>query len=272
MAKTVLITGAGSGIGKASARYFSEKGWNVAATMRSPEKDTEVKQYSNTKVYRLDVTDTASIQTALDEAIKDFGRIDVVVNNAGFGVDGVFEAMSDEVIRNQFDTNVFGLMRVTRAFVSYFRSQSIPGHIIQVASMGGRLAFPLYSIYHGTKWAVEGFTEALQYEVAPFGIRLKLIEPGAIKTDFYGRNRHFVKPENTPAYDAFVEKCEKVSMESGAKGEDPAVVAAAIFKAANDNGSKMRYPVGKPAPMLLRLRSFLSDRIWFGVVRSSYQI
>jgi len=272
MAKTVLITGTSSGIGKAAAQYFGEKGWNVAATMRTPEKDTEVKNFKNTKVYRLDVTDNQSIESAIAAVHKDFGKIDAVVNNAGFGVDGVFEAMTDEVIEKQFDTNVFGLMRVTRAFISYFRTNKIQGHIIQVASMGGRLAFPLYSIYHGTKWAVEGFSESLQYEVAQFGIKVKLIEPGAIKTEFYGTSRHFVKPTNTSDYNAFVDKCEKVSMETGAKGEDAGVVAVAIFKAANDNSNKMRFPVGSPAPMLLRLRKLLADTIWFGIVRSSYKL
>lgn len=272
MKKTVLITGTSSGIGKSAAKYFAEQGWNVAATMRTPEKDNEVKNYPNTKVYRLDVTNADSINEAILAISKDFGQIDAFVNNAGFGVDGVFEAMSDEVISKQFDTNVFGLMRVTRAAISYFRTNKIKGHIIQVASMGGRLAFPLYSIYHGTKWAVEGFTEALQYEVEPFGIKLKLIEPGAIKTEFYGTSRHLVKPTNTNEYDAFVDKCEKLSMESGEKGEDPSLVAAAIFKATNDNSSKMRYPVGKPAPMLLRLRKLLSDKLWFKIVKSSYKI
>jgi NAD(P)-dependent dehydrogenase (short-subunit alcohol dehydrogenase family) len=108
---TVLITGASSGIGKATAQYFARQGWPVAATMRTPAKETELNKIANVKLYTLDVTDSASIAAAFDAAEKDFGKIDVVVNNAGFGVDGVFEAMSDDVIRRQFDTNVFGLMR-----------------------------------------------------------------------------------------------------------------------------------------------------------------
>lgn len=269
--KTVLITGASSGIGRASAEYFAQNGWNVAATMRSPEKETELNQLPNVKLYRLDVTDNASIDNAIQGAIRDFGGIDALVNNAGFGADGVFEAMDDEFIRKQFDTNVFGLMRVTRAIIPYFRGKKA-GNIIQVASMGGRLAFPLYSIYHGTKWAVEGFSEALAYELRQFNIKVRLIEPGAIKTDFYGRSRAFVKPENTSDYDAFVAACEQVSMESGAKGEPASKVAEAIFRAANDGGWKMRYPVGAPAPMLLRLRKAIPDSWWFGIVRSSYKI
>jgi NAD(P)-dependent dehydrogenase (short-subunit alcohol dehydrogenase family) len=271
MNKTVLITGTSSGIGKAAAIYFANNGWNVAATMRSPEKDSEIKNLPNTKVYQLDVTDVKSIEEAIISADKDFGKIDAVVNNAGFGVDGVFEAMSDEVIQKQFDTNVFGLMRVTRSFISYFRKKG-GGNIVQVASMGGRLAFPLYSIYHASKWAVEGFTESLQYEVKGFNINLKIIEPGAIKTEFYGAGRHFVKPDDVSDYDELVNKCEKVSMESGAKGEDPAVVAKAIFKAASDKSNKMRYPVGSPAPMLLTLRKMIPDSWFFGIVKSSYKL
>ena len=271
MNKTVLITGTSSGIGWAAVKEFSGKGWNVAATLRTPAKETDMQTWPGVKLYALDVTRTDTIQTALTAVKKDFGRIDVVVNNAGFGVDGVFEAMSDDVIEGQFNTNVFGLMRVTREAAKLMREQG-GGTIIQIASMGGRLAFPLYSIYHGTKWAVEGFTEALHYELAPFNIRLKLIEPGAIKTEFYGKGRQFVKPDYTDAYDSFIEKVEKVNMEAGGKGESPEKVAKAIFKAATDNSSKLRYPVGAPAPMLLRLRKLLPENLFIGIVKSSYKL
>ncbi len=230
--KTVIITGASSGIGKAAVLEFAKSGWNIAATMRNPEKETDFKFFKNVKLYSLDVTDNLSIQNTLMAVKKDFKNIDVVVNNAGYGVDGVFEAMSDEVIEKQFNTNVFGLMRLTRESIKIMREQK-NGTIIQIASMGGKLAFPLYSIYHATKWAVEGFTESLQYEVAPFNIHLKIIEPGAIKTEFYGRSRQFIKPDYTSEYNSFISKVEKVSMDAGAKGEDPLVVAKTILKAAN---------------------------------------
>ncbi|GAB2588575.1 SDR family oxidoreductase [Spirosoma areae] len=271
MKKTVLITGTSSGIGRAAVKEFSDKGWNVAATLRTPAKEGEMQTWPGVKLYALDVTKTDTIQAALAAVKKDFGRIDVVVNNAGFGVDGVFEAMTDEVIEGQFNTNVFGLMRVTREAAKLMREQG-GGTIVQIASMGGRLAFPLYSIYHGTKWAVEGFTEALHYELAPFNIRLKLIEPGAIKTEFYGAGRQFIKPDYTKAYDSFIEKVEKVNMEAGEKGESPRKVAEAILKAATDNNSKLRYPVGAPAPMLLRLRKLLPEKLFIGIVKSSYKL
>lgn len=268
--KTILITGASSGIGKAAALYFAKQGWNVAATMRTPAKETAYKTFPNVRLYALDVTEDASIQAAIQQATADFGRIDALVNNAGFGADGVFEVMDDDFIYNQFNTNVFGLMRVTRAIIPYFRAQK-GGVIIQVASMGGRLAFPLFSIYHGTKWAVEGFSEALQYELEPHNIRVKLIEPGAIKTEFYGGSRKFVGHDHS-AYQGFVQKVDVVNQGAGSTGENPEVVAKAIFKAASDGSKKMRYPVGAPAPMLLWLRKRLPDSWWFGVVKSSYKL
>ncbi|WP_206513058.1 SDR family oxidoreductase [Larkinella soli] len=269
--KTVLITGASSGIGKAAAQLFAEQGWNVAATMRTPAKEQELAGLPNVRLYALDVTRTDTIQSALEAAGRDFGRIDVVVNNAGFGVDGVFEAMTDEVIEGQFDTNVFGLMRVTREAVKLMREQG-GGTIIQIASMGGRLAFPLYSIYHGTKWAVEGFSESLHYELKPLGIHLKIIEPGATRTEFAGRSRQFIRPDYTQAYDAFIRKVDKVNAETMEKGESPRKIAETIVKAAGDTSGKLRYPVGNPAPVLLRLRKLLPETLFFGIIRNSYKL
>jgi NAD(P)-dependent dehydrogenase (short-subunit alcohol dehydrogenase family) len=269
--KTVVITGSSSGIGKAAALYFQKQGWQVAATMRAPEKETELNQLPNVKLYALDVTHAGSVAQAFSAIQHDFGRLDVVVNNAGFGADGVFEAMNDEFIQKQFDTNVFGLMRVTREAIKVMREQN-GGTIVQIASVGGRVAFPLYSIYHGTKWAVEGFTESLQYEVKDFNIKLKLIEPGAIKTEFYGRSRAFTKPDYTTAYDAFVKKCETVSMDAGAKGASAEAVAKIIFKAANDASSRMRYPIAYPANVLLPLKRWMPERLFFWAVRQSYKI
>jgi NAD(P)-dependent dehydrogenase (short-subunit alcohol dehydrogenase family) len=271
MKKCVLITGTSSGIGKAAVIEFANRGWNVAATMRQPDKEESFKTFKNVKCYALDVTDGESILTAFTAVKKDFGRIDAVVNNAGFGVDGVFEAMSDEVIEKQFNTNVFGLMRVTRVAIKLMRLQG-GGKIIQVASMGGRLAFPLYSIYHSSKWAVEGFTESLHYELLPFNISLKLIEPGIIKTEFTGRSRLLVKPDYTNVYDAYLEKFEQAAVDTLQTAVGPQVVAKAILKAAEDKSNKMRYPVGKPAPLLLGIRKFIPDTWFFGLIKSTYKI
>ena len=268
MPKTVLVTGTSSGIGKLTAIYFAQQGWNVAATMRNPSKEKDLSNFPNVNLYSLDVTDNSSIQTAISSAILDFGQIDVLVNNAGFGVDGVFEAMTDEVIEQQFNTNVFGLMRVTRAIIPHMRSLG-GGTIIQIASMGGRITFPLYSIYHSSKWAVEGFSEALHYELKPFNIRIKIIEPGAIKTEFYGSSRRFFMRDDLSMYKPLVDIAEKVSHDSGKNGEPPIKVAKVIFQAASDRSLRMRYSVGQPAPLLLILRKLLPDS-WYFLYHQTY--
>lgn len=270
MAKTVLITGSSSGIGKATVEEFARLGWDVAATSRSADLKLFY-AWPNVNVYKLDVTNKVSIDQTFAAVIKDFGTIDVVVNNAGYGLDGVFEAMDDEQIRRQFETNVFGLMNVTRAAIKIMRPAK-EGIIIQVASMGGRLTFPLYSIYHASKWAVEGFSESLHYELRQFGIGVKIIEPGVIHTEFYGRSRTFVKPPKNLGYDSFVASVEKVSQGAGAGGRSPQIVARAILKAANDNSGKLRYSVGSPAPLLLALRKFLPERTFYWLVRKNYRI
>jgi NAD(P)-dependent dehydrogenase (short-subunit alcohol dehydrogenase family) len=270
MKKTVLITGTSSGIGKSTVLEFAKQGWQVAATLRMPEKDNDFSLPSVRK-YALDVTDSNSIASALTAVQRDFGKLDVVVNNAGYGLDGVFEAMTDEAIQKQFDTNVFGLMRVTREAIKVMRTQG-GGKIIQVSSMGGRVTFPLYSIYHSTKWAVEGFTESLHYELLPFKIQLKLIEPGLIKTEFTGRSRQFVQPGYTDVYNPYLEKFEEASVAAMKNAEKPEKVAREIVRAASHNSTQMRYPVGSPAPLLLRIRKLVPDAIFFRMIKATYKI
>ncbi len=271
MKKNVLITGTSSGIGKATVHEFAKNGWNVIATQRTPEKETDFKNLPNVKLLPMDVTDLGSIKNTLALAQKDFGKIDVVVNNAGYGVDGAFEAMSDDIIEKQFNTNVFGLMRVTREAIKHMRPNG-GGTIIQISSMGGKITFPLYSIYHATKFAVEGFTESLHYELAQFNIKMKLIEPGPIVTDFYGRSRTFIKPTDTNQYDGFIQKFNDAAEKVLKEAEGPEVVAKMIFKSATDNSDQMRYAVGKPGPLLLALRKLLSDKFYFLMVRKTYKL
>jgi NAD(P)-dependent dehydrogenase (short-subunit alcohol dehydrogenase family) len=271
MKKTVLITGTSSGIGKATVIEFAKMRWNVIATQRNPENEIDFKSLPNVKLYPLDVTNLESIKQTISQAQKDYGKIDVVVNNAGYGVDGAFEAMTDEIIEKQFNTNVFGLMRVTREAIKHMRPNG-GGTIIQISSMGGKITFPLYSIYHATKFAVEGFTESLHYELAQFNIKMKLIEPGPIVTDFYGRSRQFIKPTDTNQYDGFIQKFNDAAEKVMKEAEGPEVVAKMIFKSATDNSNQMRYAVGKPGPMLLMLRKLLSDKLYFLMVRKSYNL
>jgi short-subunit dehydrogenase len=271
MKKTVLITGTSSGIGKAAVYEFAAKGWNVVATQRNPEKENDFKGLSNVSLLKLDVTDAQTVESAFEKIKRDFTAVDVVVNNAGFGVDGVFEAMSDDVIQKQFDTNVFGLMRITRTAIKMMRTQG-HGTIIQISSMGGKITFPFYSIYHATKFAVEGFTESLHYELTPFNIKLKLVEPGLIATEFYGSSRQFIKPTDTTAYHDYLGKFEKAAQKAMKNAEKPEVVAKEIYHAAVDKSNKLRYPIGAPSSMLIRLRKLLSDKMYFGLIRKSYKL
>ncbi len=264
MPKTILITGSSSGIGKATAIYFAERGWNVVATMRTPEKAGDWAQHNNITLMRLDVLQFDSIQQAISDTINKFGRIVAVVNNAGYGLVGPFEASTNEQIQRQFDTNVFGLMNVCREIIPHFRELR-SGTIINVASMGGRLTFPLYSLYHGTKWAVEGFSESLQFELQPFNIRVKIIEPGAIKTDFYDRSMDVMSKPGLTAYDAYVNKAMPNMNKFGETAPGPEKVAAVIFKAATDGSGKLRYQVN--SAQLLALRRLLPLSWFQSIVR-----
>ena len=267
MAKTALITGASTGIGRATALYFQQQGWNVVATMRTPAKETQLATLPNVTLLPLDVTQPESIKSALAAAFAKFGKLDAVVNNAGYALSGVFEAYTPEQIRRQFETNLFGLMEVCRQTLPYFRKQRA-GTLVNVASMGGRLTVPLYSSYHSTKWAVEGFSESLHYELLPLGIRVKIIEPGAIKTDFYERSADVAKVDGLPDYQETVAIATANMNAAGDKGEKPEVVAKAIFQAASDTSNRLRYTVGGDAKMLLLLRRLLPETWFYGIVRS----
>jgi NAD(P)-dependent dehydrogenase (short-subunit alcohol dehydrogenase family) len=261
MTKTVLITGASTGIGLATAKLFQQQGWNVVATMRSPEKDTELSNLANVLCLALDVTKVEAIQAAIDRGIAQFGTIDVVVNNAGYALIGAFEACEMAEIRRQFETNVFGLMEVSRAILPHFRLRK-QGILVNVASIGGRSAFPIYSPYHATKWAVEGFSESLQYELRQFNIKVKIIEPGPIKTDFYDRSITVAKQAGLTAYDEYVQRTLPQMNQAGATGSPPEVTAQVIYRAATDGSWKLRYPAGGNAGFILGLRKLLPDA-WF---------
>lgn len=266
MNKVILITGASSGIGKETAKLFQTKNWNVAATMRSPEKAEDLQHIADVETFRLDVTDGDSIKQAIKDVLEKFGRIDAVVNNAGYGLVGAFEAATEEQIRRQFETNVFGVMNVTREILPYFREQK-RGFIVNVTSMGGRVTFPLYSLYHATKWAVEGFSESLQYELEQFNIRVKIIEPGPIKTDFYERSMDLTKKEGLTAYDYFIDKAMPNMQKAGEDAPDGRIVAETIYEAVTDGSKKMRYHAN--SKMVLTARKLLPDFLFFKIIKSA---
>ena len=260
MKKTIFITGASTGIGKATAKYFAEQGWNVAATMRNPQNETELINLENVKVYQLDVTDLDSIDKAVSEAIKDFGKVDVVLNNAGYGLIAAFETASREQIKRQFDTNLFGLMDVTRAFLPHFRENK-SGQFLNVSSVGGRMAFPYISLYHGTKWAVEGFSESLRMELRNLGIGVKIIEPGGVKTDFASRSIDLVVPEKYEDYQEDFNKFNSKMMEIVESGNSSTseYLAEEIYKAATDGKDRLRYLIGEDAKEYMATRKQLGD-------------
>ncbi len=270
MSKTVLITGASTGIGRATAQLFQQQGWNVVATMRAPDQSPELSNLPHVLSLQLDVTQVDTIHAAIDRAIAQFGTIDVVVNNAGYALIGAFEACEMADIRGQFETNVFGLMEVTRAILPHFRLRQ-QGVIVNVASVGGRVAFPIYSPYHATKWAIDGFSESLQYELRQFNIRVKIIEPGAIKTDFYSRSITVAKQAGLTVYDDYIQRTLPQMDRAGAEGSPPEVTAQAIYRAATDGSWKLRYPAGGNAGLLLGLRKFLPDAWFTSLIRRSIE-
>lgn len=263
MGKTILITGASTGIGKLTAIYFAEKGWNVSATMRTIEKGKDLLKYPNVKVIPLDVMNIASVTKAVNNTILTFGDIDVLFNNAGYGLVGAFEAMSQEQIKKQFDTNVFGVMNVTKAVLPYFRARK-NGMIINTTSMGGLITFPLYSVYHSTKWALEGFMESLQFELKQFNIKIKNIEPGAIKTEFENE----IDFVSTGDYDHYAEKAHRNMLDTYKTAPTAEVVAKKVWQAANDKSYRLRYAVGGSGPMLIFMR-WLLPLSWFTKLVSS---
>jgi len=251
MEKVVLITGASSGIGKETAKLFQVKNWKVAATMRSPEKAEDLQRIADIETFRMDVTDNDSIRSAVAGTLEKFGRIDVVVNNAGYGLLGPFEAASPEQIERQFQTNVFGVFNVCREIIPYFRKEKL-GTIVNITSLGGRVALPFSSLYSATKFAIEGFTESLSYELEPFNIRVKLIEPGPIKTDFYDRSQDIARKEGLSVYDHRLEPFLDFMNKGGHDAPDGSVVAQTIYDAVTDGSKKLRYPVNTKGLLALR--------------------
>lgn len=265
--KTILITGTSSGLGRAAAKLFHQNGWNVIATMRNPEGETELAGLDNVLVTRLDVQDHNSIHAAVEAGIARFGRIDALVNNAGYGAYGPLEATPFDNIRRQFDVNVLGLLATTQAVLPHFRGNR-QGVIVNISSIGGRLAFPLGTLYHGTKFAVEGLSEALQYELAPLGIAVKVVEPGAIRTDFGGRSFDMSNDASLTEYQPMVQALLGLfgpMMETASDAEE---IAGVIYRATTDGGDQLRYQAGADAVQILGQRAILDDATFFAGMKA----
>ena len=272
MSRTAFITGASTGIGRATAQLFQAEGWNVVATMRSPADGADLSALDRVLVTRLDVTDSASIGAAVNEALETFGTIDVLVNNAGFGAYGALEATNMDVVRRQFDTNVIGLLEVTKHVLPTLRDNGA-GVIVNISSVGGRMAFPLGTLYHGSKFAVEGLSEALTHELSPFGISVKIIEPGLVATDFAGRS--FVlstDPAGGPYQETVTSVLTAFAAVQEQVGASAADVASVIYGAATDRSAQLRYVVGDDAIATLNARANMDDVSFVDMIRRNFGI
>jgi NAD(P)-dependent dehydrogenase (short-subunit alcohol dehydrogenase family) len=272
MIKTMLITGASTGFGLHTAQRFADRGWNVVATMRTPAAGAELARRGNVLVTRLDVQDRSSIEQAIAAGIERFGGIDVLVNNAGFGLFGIFEATSREKIQEQFDVNVFGVMDVTRAILPHFR-QKQAGVIINVSSGAGVFGLPMISLYNASKFALEGFSESLSYELSSQGIVVKIVEPGGVVTTEFGARSAAEAAQSTPPadYAAFVHGTLKVfeGLRAArlATSED---VAQVIFEAATDGSDRLRYVATQDIEPLVRARRETSEDAYIAMMRAKF--
>ena len=269
MTQTILITGASSGIGRATAQHFQAQGWKVVATMRNPQDGADLAALENMLVTRLDVTDPASIASAVTAAKDRFGGVDALLNNAGYGAYGPLENFEMDRIRRQFDTNVIGLLAVTKEVLPHMRAQK-SGTIVNISSIGGQMTFPLGTLYHGTKFAVEGLSEALHYELQPIGIKVKIVQPGVIETDFGQRSMDFANDPAIEDYQGVVGKVMSAFASSAFPPSPPELVADVIWNAVTDGTDRIRYRAGADAEMLLTNRKQADDASFIGGIKQNF--
>jgi NAD(P)-dependent dehydrogenase (short-subunit alcohol dehydrogenase family) len=269
--KAVLITGCSSGIGHATAKLLCREGWTVYATARKPETLFDLEQ-GGCKVLALDVTDEASMAAAVTAVTDAEGAVGVLINNAGYSQSGAVELVPMEQVRRQFDTNVFGLIRMCQLVLPAMRAQGW-GRIVNLSSMGGRLTFPGGGMYHATKYAVEAISDALRFEVRGFGVEVVIVEPGLIVTNFGDTASASVQTEGP--YASFnrdvAQATEHVYRGPLAKlGGGPEVVAKTIAAALKADRPKTRYPVTASARVMMGQRRLMPDRAWDLLMRTQF--
>ncbi|KAB8140671.1 SDR family oxidoreductase [Chloroflexia bacterium SDU3-3] len=273
MAHTILITGCSSGIGRATARRFASGGWNVVATMRSPAPEDELAGLEGVLLLPLDVTDPASIERAVAEGIARFGRIDALVNNAGYGQYGIFEALTHEQIQRQFAVNLFGVMDSIRAILPHFRANGA-GTIINVSSGAGIFGLPMMTMYNASKFALEGFAESLSYELADQNILVKQVIPhgGVGQTRFGERSSgDFAHDPALAGYNAFVTRMGATfAAMASAKLIRAEEVAELIWQAATDGSTRLRYLIGSDERGFVKARRELSEDDYIAFMRSYF--
>ncbi len=254
--RTVFITGSSSGLGRAAARLFSARGWKVIATMRNTEKEKELADLAGVVLLPLDITQPAEIERAAATDISG-GGVDVLFNNAGYGMAGPLEGMSDEQILRMVTTNPMGAIRTTKAFIPHFREKRV-GLFLNTTSIGGLITVPFNSIYHATKWALEGWSESMAFELNQLGIGMKTVSPGGMKTDFFTRSfdvgRH-------PAYDGLVDKVMSAVTDPTQTEtySTPEQIDHVVYEAATDGKDQLRYVAGADAKATYATRLQMGD-------------
>jgi NADP-dependent 3-hydroxy acid dehydrogenase YdfG len=271
--KAVLITGCSSGIGHATAERLVADGWNVYATARRPESISDLAA-KGCKTLALDVTDEASMATAVQVVTDAEGAVDVLINNAGYSQSGAVETVPLDEVRRQFETNVFGLVRMCQLVLPGMRAQR-SGRIVNIGSMGGKLTFPGGGVYHATKYAVEAISDALRFEVRGFGVNVILIEPGLITTGFADAATATVLQDGSGPYIDFNRHVSKLTAEAYKGplvklGGGPEVVAKTIAGALASSRPRPRYAVTMSAHLMINQRRFTPDRLWDLMMRTQY--
>lgn len=262
--KVAVVTGSSSGIGKEVSLVFARNGFTTYATMRNMENSSTFKSIQESEnldlhFVQLDVTDDDSVSKAIQTISYKHGRIDILVNNAAYALMGAFEDLSMTEIKSQFETNVFGLIRTTQAVLPLMRKQNA-GTIINISSGAGRFGFPTGSAYVSTKFAIEGLSEAVSFELEPFGIRVILIEPGVVKTNFLNSTILAKKSKDpTSEYAPLIKYVNSVINEMARNGSDPKYVADVIIDAVTTDKPKLRYLAGKDVEQLVKTKESMSD-------------
>ena len=265
--KTILITGASSGIGKATAIHFASNGWNVIATMICLEEGKDIQHIPNIHSYLLDVTSTESINAAKEKILQDFKTIDALINNAGIGYRSFVELSEDKNINNIVDINWLGVVKMSRAFIPVFRQQYY-GQIINISSIAGLVNLPLGSFYHSTKQAVESFSECMAYELLDFNISVCTVQFGNAATNFQS-NVTKSATSGIPSYDALMDKVTQLLHKKTAKNTDltPKITQKLLSIAENPNQNFRRYSIGFDANIMKTLRGVLGYRLFNSVIR-----
>lgn len=262
MSKTVLITGCSSGVGEATAKLFASNGFNVIASMRTPHNHQSLDKIDKLIKTRLDVEDIESIKDSITEGIRVFGKIDILINNAGYGQYGIFEAMPMDKVRKNFEVNLFGVMNVMQQIIPIFRQQG-GGVILNVSSCGGIVGLPLISIYASTKFALEGFIESVSHELASQNIIAKLYQPGGIISPFHQRSAQETTGNSQLSdYDPFINNVNNAMEKMGEGAATLEQVAQDIFVAATDNTDRLRYCSPYGVEELVKARRELQDEAY----------